>query len=78
MRCACGSGSDEGGGDGESGDRQWLAGRADEVAVAEGFTDVGDVGLYLAPAENCVRAVQAACWYSWMMPPSRSLRRMSR
>jgi hypothetical protein len=31
-----------------------------------------------APAENCVRAVQAACRYSWMTPPSRSLRRMSR
>jgi hypothetical protein len=22
----------------------------------------------LAPAENRVRPVQAACWYSWMMP----------
>ena len=28
-----------------------------------------------APAENSIRAVQAACWYSWMTPPRRSLRR---
>jgi hypothetical protein len=28
-------------------------------------------------ADKYVRAGQAACWYSWMMPPSRSLRRMS-
>jgi hypothetical protein len=35
-------------------------------------------GLSLVPAENYVRAGQAACWYSWMMPPSRSLRRTSK
>jgi hypothetical protein len=29
-------------------------------------------------AENCVQAVQAACRYSWMAPPSRSRRRMSK
>lgn len=31
-----------------------------------------------APADNVVRAGQAARWYSWMMPPSRSCRRTSR
>jgi hypothetical protein len=31
-----------------------------------------------APAENPVHADQAACWYSWRVPPSRSCRRMSR
>jgi hypothetical protein len=31
-----------------------------------------------APADNVVQAGQAACRYSWMMPPSRSCRRMSR
>ena len=29
-----------------------------------------------APAENYVRAGQAARWYSWMTPPKRSRRRM--
>lgn len=32
----------------------------------------------LVPAENRVRAGQAACWYSWRVPPRRSRRHMSR
>ncbi|MFF0372170.1 MULTISPECIES: sigma-70 family RNA polymerase sigma factor [unclassified Micromonospora] len=36
--------------------------------------EVFDVAL----AENLIRTGQAACWYSWRMPPSRSRRRMSR
>lgn len=31
-----------------------------------------------APAENLIRAVHAACSYSWRIPPRRSRRRMSR
>ena len=31
-----------------------------------------------ALAENLIRRGQAACWYSWRMPPRRSRRRMSR
>ncbi len=35
-------------------------------------------GLFaLVPAENVIRAGQAACSYSWRMPPSRSRRRMA-
>jgi hypothetical protein len=33
--------------------------------------------LSLVPAENVIRAVQAACSYSWRMPPRRSRRWMS-
>jgi len=29
-------------------------------------------------AENLIRAGQAACWYSWITPPRRSCRRMTR
>ena len=36
-------------------------------------TSTGTVG-----AENLIRAGQAAWWYSWRMPPSRSRRRMVR
>jgi hypothetical protein len=32
----------------------------------------------LVRAANLIRAAQAACWYSWRMPPSRSRRWMSR
>jgi hypothetical protein len=35
-------------------------------------------GLKPVRAENHVRAVQAACLYSWMIPPSRSCLRISR
>ncbi|WP_442806834.1 MULTISPECIES: IS5 family transposase [unclassified Streptomyces] len=31
-----------------------------------------------APAENLIHRGQAACWYSWKVPPRRSRRRMSR
>ena len=34
--------------------------------------------LDTAPADNLVRAAQAACGHSWRTPPSRSCRRMSR
>ncbi|WP_420855859.1 transposase [Thermoactinospora rubra] len=34
--------------------------------------------LDLAPAENSIRAAQAACEYSWRTPPSRSRRRIFR
>ncbi|MEU2135387.1 hypothetical protein, partial [Streptomyces sp. NPDC018352] len=38
----------------------------------------GSIVIGLAAAENLIRPVQAACWYSWRMPPSRSRFRMSR
>jgi hypothetical protein len=35
-------------------------------------------GVDPVPADNLIRTGQAACSYSWRMPPSRSRRRMSR
>jgi Cu+-exporting ATPase len=51
---------------------QVAAGQAEDGEARERRAEIAD----LAGAENRVRAVQAACSYSWRTPPRRSRRRM--
>lgn len=46
--------------------------------VIERLTQIYAEKKTAAPAEKLIRPVQAACRYSWRMPPSRWRRRMSR
>ena len=51
--------------------------RTAQVIIA-GLAFVQNIRRGHAGAENVVRAGQAARWYSWMIPPRRSRRRMAR
>ena len=41
------------------------------LAYVRGRTDLRDMAIGLALAENSIYARQAACWYSWRIPPRR-------
>jgi metal-dependent amidase/aminoacylase/carboxypeptidase family protein len=47
-------------------------------AHASAYPELGINAADAVGAENLIRAGQAAWWYSWRIPPSRSRRRMMR
>ena len=59
-------------------DRLTAAGFDEAMAAALSAEAVLGADESPVHAENAVHTGQAACWYSWRMPPSRSRRRMSR